>query len=190
MKPIFRKTYLLAILTMLLSCKEENKVNGSPISEDAPLKTSSKLNDSVPVKGANLEDIPFSLPKNWVYNRITDEVKKTWENPESGFVAIASDPIDSNFSVTVWEYEADTLEEVLPLFKRDLEALSVSVDFKVENGIVHGTTRQQPMADFKWKGKHIKNGDKITFIAVGSFAAIYEDNMEYINTIFNSIYDH
>ncbi len=189
MKFPFQKIFLSILVTaLLLSCKKEKKTTIPMVSESNQLTTPSNAKDSVLVKVANLEDIPFELPKNWVYNRITDEMKKTWETPESGFVAIANDPVNVNFSVTVWEYEVDTLEELLPLFKRDMEALGTTVEYSVENGIIHGTTNQQPLASFRWKGKHINNKGKTIFVAVGSFADIYDDNIDYINTIFNSIY--
>jgi len=148
-------------------------------------KKSSAPKDTV--KTANLENIPFTMPKDWVYTRFTNEMKKTWKSPESGFVGIASEPSDGRLTVTVWEYEVKTIEQLLPLFKEDMEALDLTVQYELKKGVVYGLTTQKHQADFKWKARNIKQGDKQKFIAVGSYVEIYDENLQFLDTIFNSI---
>lgn len=129
----------------------------------------------------NLEDISFTMPENWIYQK----------NPGSlpvGFTAMAADPTRPYVTVTVWDYEVDTYKELIPLFKRDLKKLGdiTEITVTMSDTLINGLTVQSGKK-FKWIGKNYKNNGKMRLIAVGALESIYADNWETIKVIFNSI---
>lgn len=130
---------------------------------------------------SNLEDIPFTLPKDWTYQKNPGNLSK-------GFKGIAGAPPLPEITVTVWGYEVDSFEQFVPLFKRDIKVLGGIDDVSVSlnDTLIDGLTIQNGKR-FKWIGKHFKKNGELRMVAVGSAESEYEEKWETIKTIFNSI---
>jgi len=130
---------------------------------------------------SNLEDIPFTLPENWSYHKNPGSLPKA-------FKGMAGAPPTGEVSVTVWAYEVDSYEELVPLLKRDMISIGGIQDVTMSLGdtLINGVTIQTDKK-FKWIAKHFKNNGELRLVAVGTWDHLFEEKQEVIKTIFNSI---
>jgi len=182
------KTRLITVsifVFVLHSCKQNKELD--PKSEGQ--KDSIEVVAAQPqVKVANLEDIPFELPVDWIYKTYTQEEKSNLN--VIGLTAYSSNPVDQSTTVTVWDFEVETIQELLSLFKKDMLALlqnqEGTVDFELKDNIVHGNTVQRGI-HLKWKGKYFEHHDKLRFVVVGTQMEYYQEREKFSEGIFSSI---
>lgn len=128
----------------------------------------------------NLEDIPFTMPENWTYQKNPGTLPK-------GFKGMAGAPPTPDVTVTVWGYEVDSYIEFAPLFKRDMKQMGIpDVTITLNDTLINGLTVQNNRR-FKWIGKYFKKDGSYRMIAIGAGENIYEDKWPIIRDIFNSI---
>ena len=175
----------LAIVLAILSCKDSNN-NRKPNSK--VIKQEKKKDSMNSIQIVNLEEIPFELPDNWIYQKTTDDVKKAANQPNSGFEGIAYNPAKMKCVVTVWQYNVNELKDLLPLFKMDIKAMGAAVEYNVVDNIVHGITDENLETELLWKGKCVQRENNLVFVAVGCKTEFYKEKSSFLDNIFSSIH--
>ncbi|MEM8999834.1 MAG: hypothetical protein AAGB24_06185 [Bacteroidota bacterium] len=126
-----------------------------------------------------LEDIPFTMPIDWVYHRRPFPFMPS-------LVGQASNPTEPQTVLSISDYEVDTIEELMSLLIEDQKQLNLQHSYRLKDDFILTTTRYGEQI-FLGQGLYGKVNNKLRLICITTYKEMYDDRLPLIETILASV---